>query len=234
MDNFFRFPHTPHIVWLGQGTPRDDKILLPREIDNLLHDEVIIEEKIDGANIGFSLDNNGDIRVQNRGSYLDTPYYGQFSRLKGWLGQHGYHIQKYLTGDLIIFGEWCAAQHSLYYHNLPDYFLLFDIYDKIQKRFWSVQKRNQWAEKMGIKTVPCVGEGSYSTDSLVSLLYQLKSYYRKGRPEGIVIRKDLEDWNISRGKIVQPEFVQNIEDHWSSKNIKWNSVSYDWEGNSHV
>ncbi|MGV3590570.1 MAG: DNA ligase, partial [Gammaproteobacteria bacterium] len=29
MDEFFRFPHTPHIAWLGAGMPRDDKVLAP-------------------------------------------------------------------------------------------------------------------------------------------------------------------------------------------------------------
>ncbi|NLZ78249.1 MAG: DNA ligase, partial [Gammaproteobacteria bacterium] len=27
MSDFFRFPHTPHIDWLGEGMPRDDKVL---------------------------------------------------------------------------------------------------------------------------------------------------------------------------------------------------------------
>ena len=36
MTDFFRFPHTPHIAWLGQGTPRDDKVLSPDEVVLLL------------------------------------------------------------------------------------------------------------------------------------------------------------------------------------------------------
>jgi hypothetical protein len=30
--DFFRFPHTPHIVWLGQGMPCDDKAQAPHEM----------------------------------------------------------------------------------------------------------------------------------------------------------------------------------------------------------
>jgi hypothetical protein len=26
-ESFFKFPHTPHLLWLGPGTPRDDKVL---------------------------------------------------------------------------------------------------------------------------------------------------------------------------------------------------------------
>ena len=53
MTDFFRFPHTPHLAWLGQGAPRDDKVLTPAEARALLTDAVVVEEKLDGANLGF-------------------------------------------------------------------------------------------------------------------------------------------------------------------------------------
>ena len=34
--DFFRFPHTPHLAWLGEGSPRDDKVLSPNEVTGLL------------------------------------------------------------------------------------------------------------------------------------------------------------------------------------------------------
>jgi len=66
MNDFFRFPHTPHIVWLGNGIPRDDKVLSPQEADTLLLYEVIVEEKLDGANLGISVSQEGYVRAQNR------------------------------------------------------------------------------------------------------------------------------------------------------------------------
>jgi hypothetical protein len=35
-SDFFRFPHTPHLAWLGNGSPRDDKVLSPHEVTALL------------------------------------------------------------------------------------------------------------------------------------------------------------------------------------------------------
>lgn len=67
---FFRFPHVPHLAWLGKGQPRDDKVLSPDEAAALLSGEVVVEEKVDGANIGFSASEDGELRAQNRGSYL--------------------------------------------------------------------------------------------------------------------------------------------------------------------
>lgn len=225
MNTFFRFPHTPHIAWLGMGMPRGDKLLSLKEIEELLSGEVIIEEKIDGANIGFSLDEKGEIQVQNRGAYLEQPYRGQFSRLNGWLGQFGYLMKPNLTENLIVFGEWCAARHTIQYNHLSDFFLLFDIYDKVEKKFWSVSRRNAWSQKVGIQTVPQITKGSYSSDSLQDLLHSTQSLFREGPPEGIVVRNDDTLWNRIRGKLVQAEFVQTIETHWSSRQIEWNGLA---------
>ena len=62
MTDFFRFPHTPHLAWLGEGTPRDDKVLSSHEAAALLAGEVVVEEKLDGANVGLSLDPDGGLR----------------------------------------------------------------------------------------------------------------------------------------------------------------------------
>lgn len=85
MSAFFRFPHTPHIAWLGKGQPRDDKVLAVDEANQLLREAVVLEEKVDGANLGLSIGSDGVVRAQNRGQYLPEPYTGQFSRLNAWL-----------------------------------------------------------------------------------------------------------------------------------------------------
>ncbi|UJP04955.1 MAG: RNA ligase family protein [Nitrosomonas sp.] len=63
MTKFFRFPHTPHIAWLGQSKPLDGKVLSPAEVKALLASDVVVEEKLDGANLGLSLTTDGKLRV---------------------------------------------------------------------------------------------------------------------------------------------------------------------------
>ena len=70
MTDFFRFPHTPHLAWLAAGEPRNDKVLSLAEAQTLLAGEVVVEEKLDGANLGLSLNSEGALRTQNRGQYL--------------------------------------------------------------------------------------------------------------------------------------------------------------------
>lgn len=227
MTEFFRFPNTPHILWLGQGQPRDDKILSETEIATLLDDEVFIEEKLDGANLGISLNTDGELRAQNRGQYLPQPFSGQFSRLNSWLGQHAANLKQALTPEMILFGEWCAARHSLDYNKLPDWFLLFDVYDKKAGKFWSRERRNQLAGQLGIAIVPLLKKTKITVEQLVQLLEGTYSDYRNGRVEGVVIRCDSPLWCEARAKLVNREFVQAIEDHWRSRAIEWNLVDVD-------
>lgn len=225
MSDFFRFPHTPHIVWLGQGQPRDDKVLAAYEVEELLSDTVLVEEKVDGANVGISLAPDGKLRVQNRGQYLIEPYSGQFSRLTSWLAQHQWTFSRVLNADLIVFGEWCAAKHSLDYENLPDWFVVFDVYDRSEQRFWSSARRNALVEELGLVSVPTLFRGRTSVAELEALLKQSTSRYRSGAPEGLVIRRDSELWCENRAKLVRAEFTQTISDHWRSRTIEWNRVA---------
>lgn len=230
--SFFRFPQTPHLAWLGTDEPRDDKLLDAIQIRQLLSGQVLLEEKLDGANLGISLDENGELRTQNRGEYLHPPHAGQFSQLPDWLDLHGSSLKTVLTPDLILFGEWCAARHSMDYQVLPDWFLLFDVYQRSQQKFWSVQRRNQLAAEAGLHVVPQVATGVFTVDALKELVNTHPSHCRNGLMEGIVIRRDSADWNEQRAKLVRAGFVQSIEEHWSRRPLEWNRV--DWEKNQGI
>lgn len=226
MTEFFRFPHTPHLVWLGADKPRDDKVLDAAEAKVLLAGSVVVEEKLDGANLGLSLADDGQLRPQNRGQYLQEPHAGQFSRLPAWLAQHGKAIRVVLRPELLLFGEWCAARHSLDYGTLPDWFLLFDVYDRHAGKFWSTTRRNTLAAQAGLKIVPQVCSGRTSVKSLLEQVQISSSHFRSGPLEGLVIRRESADWCEARAKIVRADFTQAIEQHWRKRAIEWNWVDY--------
>ena len=225
MNSFYRFPHTPHLTWLGAGSTRDDKVLSKAETDSLLGGEILVEEKLDGANLGLSLSPGGSIRVQNRGQYLEAPYSGQFARLSAWLSLKEDVLNRLLESNLILFGEWCTARHSLDYHSLPDWFLAFDIYDRQASQFWSTTRRNELAASLAISVVPALFSGRASSQELKSLLIQTHSKFRLGPPEGIVVRKENSEWLEARAKLVHPDFTQAITEHWSRRGLVWNRLA---------
>ncbi|WP_291992773.1 RNA ligase family protein [Candidatus Accumulibacter sp. ACC003] len=228
MTDFFRFPSTPHLAWLGGGDiPRDDKLLSPADVAELLSGEVVVEEKLDGANLGISLALDGTLRAQNRGQYLASAHAGQFARLPSWLAQHGDPLNAVLTPSLILFGEWCAARHSLDYSALPDWFLLFDVYDRDAGRFWSARRRDALARETGLFTVPHVAQGRTTLAEVKRIVMSTSSHYRASQPfEGVVVRRESSDWCEARAKVVRPDFNQSIDTHWRRRAIEWNRVNY--------
>lgn len=225
MTAFFRFPHTPHLAWLGLGTPRDDKVLSATETEALLAHTVVLEEKVDGANLGFSVGSDGEVKAQNRGQYLARPFTGQFARLNGWLKIHEEFLFDTLDEHLMLFGEWVAAVHSLEYPSLPDYFLAFDVYDKRMHRFWSTTRRNALTSQLALSRIHQVGAGHYSLNALQQILHSTTSVYRGGTCEGLYLRQEDEQWLLARAKLVHPNFVQNIGDHWRSRSLRWNTLN---------
>ncbi len=125
-----------------------------------------------------------------------------------------------------MFGEWCAARHSLDYVALPDWFLLFDVYDRSVSRFWSSARRNPLAVSAGLATVPQVARGLHTVASLEELVATRSSSYRQGPLEGVVIRQESAQWCESRAKLVRADFAQAIETHWRKRAIEWNRVGF--------
>lgn len=226
MTDFFRFPHTPHLAWLGNGTPRDDKVLSPAEAHALLTGEVVVEEKLDGANLGISVDPAGTLRLQNRGQYLVPPLRGQFSRASGWLAQHAHALAPALGQELILFGEWCAARHSVRYNRLPDWFLAFDVYDRGAQRFWSTPRRDALVDTLGLARVPCLARGRMTLEAVKALVLTGNSRFGRGPLEGVVMRREGPNFLEQRAKLVRPDFTQAITEHWRSREIEWNAVSH--------
>ncbi|MFN9871931.1 MAG: RNA ligase family protein [Cyanobacteriota bacterium] len=231
MSTFYHFPHTPHLAWLGSAPVRDDKVFTPQEAKVFLDEPVAIEEKVDGANLGFSLSPDANLRIQKRGDYLQQPYQGQFSGLNTWLDLHGADLEAFLQEPehqgLILFGEWCAARHSVAYTHLPDLFLLFDVADPQQQRFWSCIRRNEAANLLGLATVPLLQDKSHHT--INGLRYEIdhfRSRYHPGPPEGVILRHDGPEWCTARAKLVRPDFTQAIGEHWSSRPIEWNGIDF--------
>jgi ATP-dependent RNA circularization protein (DNA/RNA ligase family) len=224
MTEFFRFPHTPHLAWLGDGEPRDDKVLPPDEVRRILMEGVIVEEKLDGANLGFSVSADGRLQAQNRSHYLVTPYVGQFGRLRSWLLPREETLIEALGSHLIAFGEWCAARHSLMYQQLPDWWLLFDVYDRSEQRFWSTARRDIWATRLCVAKVPTLTRGQLSLQDLIQMLEVRGSEFSTGPLEGMVVRAERGDWLRARAKLVQADFTQNMDDHWRARTLEWNRL----------
>ena len=195
------------------------------ERNEFLCHELVVEEKIDGANLGISFDSDGNIRAQNRGAYLELPGSGQWKKLAEWLALKTETFFEHLFDRYILFGEWCYARHTVFYDRLPDWFLGFDIYDRETGRFLSCGRRDEFFRTIRICPVPTISCGHFTLSELSELLLQSKLGDHSA--EGIYLRSDRGGWLVQRAKLVRPAFIQSIEQHWSRKNIEPNRLK--WE-----
>lgn len=218
-----KFPRTPHLAWLCAGSPRDDKVLAPCDADLFYKKSVVIEEKIDGANIGIAVDSEGKLIAWNRGTLLGQKSHPQFAALWPWLAQRQNLLVNALGNNLILFGEWCFAKHSIHYTDLPDWFLVFDVYNREDKKFWSVSKRNELAKELGLSVVPQIIKTKIDSVSDADNWIK-RSCFASCKAEGIYIRFEEGENLVQRAKLVNPNFTQQISEHWSSKPLVRNHL----------
>jgi len=85
---FFRFPRTPHLLRCGPGKPLDDLLFTAAEARRFLSAPILVEEKIDGANLGLSLDPRGRLRAQSRGRCRLGAPGNRPQSVRGWIGDN--------------------------------------------------------------------------------------------------------------------------------------------------
>lgn len=209
----------------GSAT-RDDLIISPEDVNtHFLHREVYIEEKIDGANMGISIRDN-QLCAQNRSHYVSSEYHPQFKHLDKWLYQHSAVLWELLQSDrYILYGEWCFAKHSIPYTALSDWFTAFDLFDRLENKFWSRSRLASALQGTGIALIPLIAKGTFTSIEELKNFIQTKSQYYDGPVEGIVVRvNDPDDLYVeSRGKIVRADFLSG-DTHWSKYGCSPNTI----------
>ncbi len=226
IETMHKFPSTPHLTNLGFLPIRGDKVFTEKERAEFLAHEVLVEEKIDGANLGICFDDQANVQLQNRGNIVCFPYYGQWKKIPEWLKRHEDRLFSTIGTEYILFGEWCYAKHTIEYTRLPQWFIGFDLYDIRNERYLAPDNRNKLLQQAGIPIIAEIGRGRFTLDQLIMLMKQ--SAYSDNNCEGLYLRYEKKGWLEQRAKLVRPEFMQSIETHWSKKSLISNRVIDSW------
>ena len=108
-----KFPRTPHLFSTGAtAVSTDDLLVSPAQSARFVGPNasiVVVQEKVDGANLGFTLLPDWSIAVQNRSHYVTASSHAQFSLLPQWMEQHSAELiqallppGRYTVGSLSI------------------------------------------------------------------------------------------------------------------------------------
>ncbi len=216
---------------------------LSKDISNMSNDDIVLsdvtfplaaeyQEKVDGANLGISWNNDGPV-VRNRNfvlnkgySKINTPSKRQFVNTWQWIHKHEEDIKQVIDrwmAPLTIYGEWMWAKHSIGYDKLPDLFLAYDIWSPLDNKFVSVTKMEELLSGTNIKYIPSIKK-QFSSIQDVKETSELKSQYRDDYAEGIVMKICSDRWLEKTYKVVNKFYVRrdnfNEEELIKNKLIK--------------
>ena len=166
-----KYPRTQHLQ--GSRLQEGDEDLSQIPFSEIIGKNIVIEEKIDGANSAVSFDDAGNLLLQSRGHYLTGGYSERhYNLMKQWANINSDLFYSVLGCRYIMYGEWMYAKHTVFYDALPDYFIEFDIYDRERDVFLDTDARKVLTQEMKIvHSAPVLARGVFRTkESILSYL----------------------------------------------------------------
>ncbi|WP_168204325.1 RNA ligase family protein [Aliikangiella coralliicola] len=238
---FIKCPKTLHIEEVVSSDICLLSLAREAKAGDKLH--MIVEEKMDGSQVGISFGNSGELKIQSRGAYVSSE--PEFSLLKQWAWQHYAALFSCLSNRYILFGEWLFAKHTMYYDLLPDYFMEFDIFDRRKGVFLSTNSRQEiLKETEFISSVRVIGRylkptlrmlkdligaSAFISERKVNQLKgsELRETDITGLMEGLYLKVENDAAVLGRYKLIRPEFIEKIVtsgSHWKSRDVKVNQL----------
>ena len=204
----YKYPRTYHFPF-SPGRSADDKIF--NDFEPYFKDkQIVITEKMDGENTTIYKD-------YCHARSIDSTHRDYHS----WLLNYIRNFQYMLNDNERICGEYLFAKHSIYYNNLPSYFMVFSIWNDENCLSWedTIKRTNE----LGLITVPVLYEGIYNKKAIEKAIEEVTNH----NGEGIVMRLassyNYNDFNKSIIKYVRANHVQT-DKHWSSQEIIKNEI----------
>ena len=111
---FVKYPRTPHLF--GSKGTDDDKHLSEAESNRFIADvSLVVEEKIDGTNVGIHFSDSGSLVLQCRGHLVTEGMHPQYDLFKQWA-----NVKRQVLEDVLeSFGNRIEINIELKTHKSP-------------------------------------------------------------------------------------------------------------------
>jgi len=176
-------------------------------------EDLVFSEKIDGSNMGVRIDNNTITHVQKRNDICsrDNKGDGFYFELADKLAENILKVE-FPISSYFIFGELCGVKvqnGGNYFDNRR--FLVFDILDIDNNKFFSWDALNHFSNEMGLEVVPQIqyNKNDLRVENVKEFIVDLKSFYNNNHnAEGFVVRysKDTFPYRRWMAKIRRKDF----------------------------
>lgn len=178
-------------------------------IRSLLLRQVVVEEKLDGANVVLWLQ-DGRLQAATRGGPGAIDRAGQLGPLRAWAAQHGEELREVLHGAGVLYCEWLLLTHTLVYDRLPSFLILLDLL--IDGAFADVDERDRRCAAVGLSTPPRLAQGVLGTVAAAEAMLA-ESAFGSSPAEGLIVRT--VDGSAPRiAKLLRRGFERKDEETW--------------------
>jgi hypothetical protein len=212
---YIKYPRTYHLPF-SSGRTKDDRALA--DCSQFEGKDVVVTTKMDGENTTAYWD--GYVHARS----LDSQNHPSRNWVKNYLAARLHELPQ----GWRICGENLYAKHSIHYHNLPSYFLVFSIWDE-QNQCLSWDNTLDWCEMLDLKVVPHLSRHQWDEAKVRSFGEEIDRGLKIGdEVEGFVVRLASEfnytNFRKSVAKFVRANHVQTNK-HWIKTAIVKNELS---------
>lgn len=208
-----KFPRVAHLA-RGAGVDRGDLVLDDEDRERLLGVPVVVEEKLDGANVVVWID-DGVPRVATRGGADAIDRGGQRGRLRSWATSRGDELRAALGERYALYGEWLLRRHTVRYDRLPGPFVGLDVLDRWFGRFLRLHERDAVLAVADVPAPPRRFEGTLGSLAAAERLLG-SSGFGSTSAEGVIIRSARPGNGPRVAKLVDPVWTQRADVEWST------------------
>jgi hypothetical protein len=222
----YSFPRTPHIC--GSSVADDDRMLAQEDLDTLCRScEVVLQEKVDGTNVGIFFQSAGQPVCQKRAGLLAGRERQQYNVFRNWVWERVEELWSLLGTRWVLFGEWLWQTHATYYDALPSFLVAVDLLDRASGRFSTSVVVKETVSEV-VELVPDLWRGHVgSAEELSSLIppFLVRAASANALPEGVYIRFERRGDLVARAKCRRPGFTpvwngrprpNQLTDSWDS------------------
>ncbi len=200
------YPRTPHL-WPDAVRPARLVLSAPA-VAHWLHEPVVVEEKLDGANVSLWWDDG--VQVASRGGVGSMDRAGQLGRLRAWAAQRAEPLQVLLADGSVLYGEWLWLRHGVAYDRLPDWLVALDLWHP-EHGFADLSGRDERCARAGLCMPPRLFNGVLGSRKTVLALLRTSEFSTTYPAEGLVLRSH----DGRRCKFVAPGFRRREDSSWA-------------------
>lgn len=206
------YPRVPHLP-PATGASRDDLVLSEDDVEVLLSVPVVVEEKLDGANVMLWRD-AGRVEAATRGGPGGRDRAGQLGPLRAWIAERIERLRPLLAHERVLYAEWLWLRHSVGYDALPEHLIGLDLLLSPAAGFASAPQGDEALSEAGIALPPRLFTGVLRTrrrlDDMIGT-----SHVGQGAAEGVIVRRVAGEGHAPRlAKVVAPHLSLRSDDSW--------------------